>query len=273
MGRQPYHSRAGFTLVELLVVVSIIALLVAILLPSPGKSRKQARAAVCGAHLHQLGIATEMYVVENGCFPPHKTSLDGGDAARWPFATAGYVGSAELQICPSVSDWKIGRDNPYGYNYKYLGCMRRNADSPTAPYERFPVRSVPSPTMTIAYSDSDGTGWTKPYDPTRRDPEALGHHAYTLDPTYVPLIGLTTVNGEGEQEAYSYKSSRTYISPRHNGESNAVFADGHVQRINPKQVYQDNRYWNGLGREIPLLDPHVGVRVETGAFRYENELD
>ena len=55
------RTRYGFTLVELLVVVSIIALLLAILLPAINKARDAARAVVCGSNLKQVSIASQMY--------------------------------------------------------------------------------------------------------------------------------------------------------------------------------------------------------------------
>ena len=60
----------GFTLVELLVVVSIIALLVAILLPSLTKARKQAMTVVCLSNARSIGTGVSTYSAEyNGSLP------------------------------------------------------------------------------------------------------------------------------------------------------------------------------------------------------------
>lgn len=53
--------RRGFTLVELLVVVAVIALLVSILLPSLAGARRRGRALVCMSNMRQLGVAAHMY--------------------------------------------------------------------------------------------------------------------------------------------------------------------------------------------------------------------
>ncbi len=55
----------GFTLMELLVVIAVIALLMALLMPSLQRARNQARAVVCQANLKQWGTIMALYVEDN----------------------------------------------------------------------------------------------------------------------------------------------------------------------------------------------------------------
>ena len=74
--RRRRHS--AFTLVELLVVISVIALLLSVLMPTLRKARRQGMAMVCMAHLKQLTLASLMYTDEyDGRLPPLYVAWDG----------------------------------------------------------------------------------------------------------------------------------------------------------------------------------------------------
>lgn len=61
----------GFTLVELLVVISVIALLMGILMPALGKARNVAKRTACQSNLRQIGVAFRAYLDDNSdIFPP-----------------------------------------------------------------------------------------------------------------------------------------------------------------------------------------------------------
>ena len=87
---------AAFTLVELLVSISIIALLVAVLLPSLKRAREQAQLAMCLANLRSQGAVILQYTIDHkGRLPPQfvwRLGPDGGEVRLINRILAGYQG-------------------------------------------------------------------------------------------------------------------------------------------------------------------------------------
>jgi prepilin-type N-terminal cleavage/methylation domain-containing protein/prepilin-type processing-associated H-X9-DG protein len=76
-------TRKGFTLVELLVVISIIALLMAILMPALRRVKMQAEEISCRSNIKQVGLILYMHLQENEFFMPH----------CWEFDYSGVLGA------------------------------------------------------------------------------------------------------------------------------------------------------------------------------------
>ncbi len=99
---RPAAAESGFTLIEVLVVTAVLALLIAILLPSLQQARDQARAAVCGANMKQAVGGTAMTLLETG-MRKERWSTNFGWATRSLKVNAQQAG---IFACPSDPDPK-----------------------------------------------------------------------------------------------------------------------------------------------------------------------
>lgn len=96
----------AFTLVELLVVVTIIGLLIALLLPAVQAAREAARRAQCASNLKQLGLALSSYENTHGMFPPghgyapasaYGTGSSSDCVWSWPARLFPYIEQTSLE--------------------------------------------------------------------------------------------------------------------------------------------------------------------------------
>ena len=212
----------GVTLLESLVVIGVLMILAALLLPALSRGRQAARATQCIDNLRQLGLAAELYWDDHDgrVFPYLQGATNGGmrywfgwlkpgaegdreyrpdQGALWP-----YLGAGSVELCPSLDYsstlYKFKASSAafgYGYN-RHLG------QHPTE------ISSLRQPSDTILMADAAQVNdFQSPASPE----QPLLEEFYYVD----------------ADEGGGYPNSHF----RHNGQANAVFCDGHVQRERP----------------------------------------
>ena len=127
----------AFTLIELLIVITIIAILAAILFPVFARAREKARQVKCASNLRQLGLAfgmyvqdwDEMYLAGRGYSLPNVFTGSGtavvNEYRRWPYHLYPYVRNQTMFTCPTSRLAYDGQDYHDNYGWNYDGLARR----------------------------------------------------------------------------------------------------------------------------------------------------
>ena len=280
-GRRVFRTRrrgfiaGGFTLVELLVVVSIIALLIAILLPSLRKARQQGKAAVCLSRLRTLGQGMYMYAMEHNdqllpCRLPKldnenwRMDIKGGLKYRPTFLAimGSYVGvpafddpqpekntidrfgelgdrqdySSDVYVCPSVARWVDERNGCYGYNYHFLGNARLKDSSNPTDFKNWPVKMTSVKSPGGCVAVADCMGTAASFvNRLPYDNNSRDADRYGNEGFNLDPPKVDPVNGEMANFDKS-PQSRTAVDPRHLGKGSVLFLDGHCSYATLKQL-------------------------------------
>ncbi len=103
---QPF-SFSGFTLVELLVVISIIGIIMGLMIPAVNAARERARETACVNNVKQSAYAVLLYVTQNERFPGWRNEFKSNTSAS---TSAGIYGSWVAAILPNLNEGALQKN-------------------------------------------------------------------------------------------------------------------------------------------------------------------
>ncbi len=210
--KSDWNGRSGFTLVELLVVIGIIAVLIAIVLPALGRARRQAQQIACQSNIRQICIAAQMYAQEQKVY-------------------VGYLGG------PTPKDRKE-------LLYPYLKQGKNNAD--IAVNAVWHCVSNKFPELQTGYGFNMNLNFRKLTKIRRWSETVAVVDSGRLD------SGLPSTITHCFPPSRLTASNAVRPEPRHNNQSvNVGFTDGHVEIHKMVAPFYPSATWRGNGITDP----------------------